>query len=259
MGMIKLSLVVIVALALWPTLVSAQPPKPKGTLVFDDDFSSPKSGLEDNLQATDYSRGFHAPGVYHLILLKNDDTRWSLIPRLSLGTYSFEMDLWDNSDAFTGDVASGAIFNAKDDTHFYTVLLDPRTGEYAVRKLNGKDTWTDLVAWKASPLVKQQAEVNHLRVDAEGGKFTIYLNGQSLDSFSDASYASGKFGLIAGNVDASKPHMHFDNVKVYTTEAVVTALPNTGAQGGDHSPVLALVGLLLLGAGALVLRSRASR
>ena len=256
MGIIKAGLALVIALALLPAVAGAQPPKPKGTLVFDDDFSSPKSGLEDNLKATDYSRGFHAPGVYHLILLENNSTHWSLIPKLSLGAFSLQIDVWDNSDAFAGDAAQGLIFHAQDDTHFYAVMLDPRLGKYAVRKLNGKDSWTDLVAWKASPLVKQQANVNQLRVDSEGGTFTIYLNGQSLDSFHDTAYASGRFGLIASNVDASKPHMHFDNVKVYTTEPVAASLPNTGAPNDVPASGLALLALLLLGAGALVLRRR---
>ncbi len=49
--------------------------------MFEDDFSNAaKSGLEDNLQATDYSRGFHAPGVYHLKDVKAGTTNWELYP-----------------------------------------------------------------------------------------------------------------------------------------------------------------------------------
>src|SRR5262245_22526290 len=99
-------------LALWPALAGAAPPTPQGKLVFEDDFSNAtKSGLEDNLQATDYSRGFHAPGVYHLKDLKAKATNWELFPKQSYGEFSFQTDLWDNSDDVSaGDISEGVVF-----------------------------------------------------------------------------------------------------------------------------------------------------
>src|SRR5262245_41723205 len=185
----KAGLLVALCLALWPTFVGAEPPKPKGKLVYSDDFSDPKkSGLEDKPEAADYGRGFHAPGVYVLNLHKNNDTRWALLPNKAYGELTIEVDLWDDSDSFQGAVSQGVVFRAKDNTHLYAVLIDPRNAKYAARKLDGTDKWSDLIAWKASPHVKQKSEVNRLRVDAEGDTFTIYLNGEALDSFSDASY-----------------------------------------------------------------------
>jgi len=261
----KTGLIVALCLALLPVLASAAPPTPQGKLVYQDDFSDPKkSGLEDNLQATDYSRGFHAPGVYHLKDLKAGETHWELFPKQSYGELAIELDVWDNSDNFKGDLAQGVIVRAQDDSHFYAVLLDPRKGQYAVRKLNGKDTWTDLIAWKASPLIKQQEGVNHLRVDADGSKFTVYLNGESLDSFSDTAYTKGGIGLIATNVDATGNHLHFDNVKLYTTEAQTAPttpsttqpgdLPKTGQAGSDLALLIACFALGLLSLGVWVRR-----
>jgi LPXTG-motif cell wall-anchored protein len=252
-------LLVALCLALWPALASAaEPPKPTGKLVYQDDFndSGKKSGLEENKEATDYSRGFHAPGVYHLKDVKASETRWSMFPNQAYGDFTIEIDLFDSSDDFTGDIMQGLIVRAKDDAHFYAVLIDPRMGGYAVRKQDGVGKWSDLVAFKASPLVKQQTDVNHLRIDAKADKFTVYLNGESLTSFSDAAYKQGGIGLIASNVEAVASHMHFDNVKVYSNDAVpVTtapsipaALPTTGA--ADSAPLALAFGafaLLLLG------------
>ena len=259
---VKTALVVGLCLALWPLRASAAPPPPKGKLVYSDDFSDPqKSGLEDNIEATDYSRGFHAPGFYHLKDVKPNDTRWELFPNQAYGTFTLELDVFDNSDDFTGDVAQGVVVRAQDDDHLYAVLVDPRKGQYAIRKLDGKDTWSDLVGWKASPLVKKQAEVNHLRVDGEGDTFTVYLNGEMLDSFKDAAYAKGQLGLITSNVDAAQPHMHFDNVNVYTTEAgtaepagsaATGTLPNTGTASRGSPLLLVGVALVLLSLGVWV-------
>ena len=257
----KVGLLLAIVLALLPALASAKPPDPKGKLVYEDDFSSgAKSKLEDNLKATDYSRGFHPPGVYHLILYKDNDVRWSLFPSQSYAEFSILLDVFDFSDDIsTGDVSQGLVFRAQDNSHFYAVLIDPRKGQYAVRKQDGANKWTDLIAFKTSPLVKRQKEVNHLRVDGEGDSFTIYLNDEQLDTFKDASYAKGQIGFINANVDAKEPHMHFDNIKIYTTDtqsaAPPAALPTTGGRD-EGVPALLLVAfaLLLLSLGVRIWR-----
>ena len=259
-AVLKVGLVVALCLMLSPVLVGAEPPQPKGQLVFQDDFSDPsKSGLEDNVNATDYSRGFHAPGVYHLRLDSNNDTRVSLMPQQTYQSFTVELDVWDNSDDFAGDVAQGLAFRAQDATHLYAVLLNPRKAQYAIRKLDGENNWTDIVAWKDSALIKQKADVNQLRVDAEGDQFTIYLQGETLDSFTDGSFAQGGIGMVASNVDAVKPHMHFDNIRVYSADAAAapveqagtpgtTQLPQAGRDAG-LLPWLALLGVIMLSAG----------
>ena len=257
-GPMRRGLVLALCLAMWPALVSAAPPKPQGALVYSDDFSDPaRSGLEDNVNATDYSRGFHAPGVYHLRLLKSDDTHWSLFPGQTYGSFTFEADVWDNSDDFAGDVSQGVVVRAVDQSHFYAVLLDSRKGQYAVRKMNG-GKWSDLLAWKESPLVKQESEVNHIRVDGIGGSFTVYVNGDLLTGFEDGAYARGGLGLIAGNVDAAQPHIHFDNVKVYAADQTASAssLPGAGKPLEGIPLVLASAALLLLGTGLWTRRRR---
>ncbi len=251
----KVGLLLAMMLALLPSTTSAKPPDPKGKLVYEDDFSNgAKSKLDDNLTATDYQRGFHAPGVYHLKLLKNDEVHWSLFPDQSYAEFSILVDVFDFSDDITaGTVSQGLVFRAKDDSHFYAVLIDPRTGKYAVRKQDGANKSSDLIAFKASPLVKRQKDVNHLRVDGAGDSFTIYLNDEQLDTFKDASYAQGRIGFIVANVDAKEPHMHFDNIKVYTTDTpssgAPAALPTTGQEQGAPALLLAALALLLLSLG----------
>ena len=247
----KTGLIAALCLLLWPAIAGAAPPTPEGKLVYEDDFSTKKSSLEDNLTATDYSRGFHAPGVYHLKDVKEKATVAELFPEQSYGQFSYQADVWDNSDDVSaGDVAGGLAFRASDDMHYYTALVDPRTGKFAVRKLSGT-TWSDLVAWTDSAAIKRKAEVNQVRVDGDGGDFTLYVNGEKLADFKDSSYAKGGIGFVATNVDAPANHIHFDNVKVYSTEPAPTspaALPPTGA--ADTAPWLILVfGLALLSLG----------
>ena len=268
---VRAGLLAALCLALWPALVGAAPPQPKGKLLYEDNFSDKaKSGLEDNLRATDYSRGFHAPGVYHLIMLHDNETNWAIFPKVpALNTFSYQIDIVDNSDDFTGNVSSGVVFRAQDNGHLYAALLDPRKGQYAIRKLSGS-SWSDIVAFKPSQLIQPKDGVNTLRVDGEGDTFTIYLNGEQLDTFKDASYKSGGLGMIQSNVDAVKPHTHFDNVKIYTADDVSAggsqastgasgapaSLPKTGQPAGDASLALAAGALALLLAGLWVRQRR---
>ena len=197
-------------------------PEPPGTLVYEDDFNGDaaaeieKSGLLDITGNPDFNHGFH-PGVYIIDLSQPNSRHWVVLPRFAFGDFSMQIDLWDDSDNPTGDVAQGVAFRVRDDDHLYAALIDPRRGQYSVQKLNGKDTWSDLVAWKPLPLVKRGTDVNQLRIDAAGDTFSIYLNGQMLDRLqdSDPAYAYGMLGLVVANVDAVEPLMHFDNLKIW--------------------------------------------
>jgi serine/threonine protein kinase/formylglycine-generating enzyme required for sulfatase activity len=204
--------------------VVAPPPAPAGKLVYEDDFNARggKNGLEDQLDATDFQRGFHSPGVYHLLLLMPNDTRWELLPRRAYRDFSIQLELWDNSDSFSGGVAEGVIFRARDTSHFYALLIDPRTGQYSVRKQDG-DTSLDLIPPRPSRLIKREADINLVRVDGRDDTFTIYLNGTALDSFSDGAYGFGMLGMIVANIDAELPHMHFDNLKVWSSDTAIAA------------------------------------
>ena len=253
----KTGLIAALCLMLWPAIAGAAPPTPKGKLVFEDDFSSKKSGLEDNLTATDYSRGFHAPGVYHLKDLKDKETHSVLFPKQSYGEFSYQVDVWDNSDDVSaGDVAGGLAFRATDTTHFYAAMVDPRTGKYAVMKWDGSKS-SALVDWTESAAIKRKAEVNQVRVDGDGGNFTLYVNGEKLADFKDSSYVKGGIGFVSSNVDAPANHIHFDNVKVYSTEEVAEQpanLPQTGGEGMSLWFALAL-GLALLSLGVWTRRA----
>ena len=84
------------------------------------------------------------------------------------------------------------------------------------------------------------------------------MNGELLDSFSDSAYQVGGLGLIASNVDANDPLMHFDNARIYTTETGSAALSPTGQANEPISVSLAFTSLALLSLGALLHTRRLS-
>lgn len=196
------------------------PPEPAGALVLENNFqdNTVTSGLEDNLRATDFQRGIHAPGYYHMLLFNQNDTRVELLPHRLLRDFSLQADLKDNSDDQVGTVVQGLAFRARDAQRYYALLIDPRTGKFSLIRQDGAKT-NELIAWTASPLIQLNGGDNRLRVDAAGDQFTFYLNGGTLGQFSDTTYAQGLLGLTVTNVDATKPHMHFDNLAVWNAGA----------------------------------------
>ena len=211
--------------ALAPTAASvptalAPLPEPAGTLAYEDDFSAgaQKSGLVGTQLAPDLTVAVDPAGVYTMSLAKPDQAGWVFLPRLAAGDFSAQIDLADGSADFTGAAAQGLVFRGRDSDHFYALLIDPRKGEYNLRKRDGKDTWVDLIAAKPSPLIQQKDALNQLRLDAAGDAFTLYLNGQKLDSAKDDAYTFGMVGTIIANADAASSTMRFDNLKIWSND-----------------------------------------
>jgi len=198
---------------------SEPPPAPAGTQVSADDFADvKKGGMENLVKAKDFQRGVHPPGVYHMLVLNPNETRVELFARQAYQNFSAQIDLNDNSDDLAGAVSQGMAFRARDRQHYYALLIDPRAGKYSLIRQDG-DARKELIPWTDSSLIKLQKDVNKLRVDAVDSAFTFYLNDAKLANFDDKIYDRGMIGFLVANADAVKPHMHFDNLAIWTSDA----------------------------------------
>jgi formylglycine-generating enzyme required for sulfatase activity len=229
------------------------PPEPAGRQVFTDDFADPKkSGMENQPKGLDFERGIHSPGVYHLRVLAPNETRVEIFARQSYQNFSAQIDLSDNSDELAGSVAQGMIFRARDRQHYYALMIDPRASKYSLRRQDG-DNLEELIPWTESPLIKLEKDVNTLRVDAAEAAFTFYLNNAKLASFEDSTYSSGLLGFVVSNVDAPKPHMHFDNLAIWSSDEPPQASSLEPLRKNDKGD------LVLISGGEFILGSNANR
>jgi len=238
--------------AVAPTALVALP-EPAGALTYADDFGAgaEKSGLVAQKLAPDLTLAIDPAGFYAISLSQPNQTRWVFLPRLAVGDFSVQIDLSDGSANRSGGAAQGLIFRGRDSAHFYALMINPRTTEYSLRKQDGADTWSDLIAAKTSALIQQQDGINRLRLDAAGDTFTLYLNGVQLDSAKDSSYTFGMLGTIIANTDASASTMRFDNLKIWSNDPPPQAstLPAT-RQGLSGDMVLIHGGEFVLGSNA---------
>jgi formylglycine-generating enzyme required for sulfatase activity len=86
-----------------------------------------------------------------------------------------------------------------------------------------------------------------VRIDGDGDKFSITLNGQPLYSFTDPSYPFGMLGMIATNHDAKTPHTHFDNLKVWGRDDLQPPAAPQVKEDPNGAMVLVQGGEFLLG------------
>jgi serine/threonine protein kinase/formylglycine-generating enzyme required for sulfatase activity len=195
-------------------------PAPAGELAFEDDFGAgaQTSGLVGQNLAPDLALAVDPGGFYTMQLSQPNQARGVLMPRFAASDFSAQIDISDGSAEPTGSAAGGLIFRARDSEHFYALLIDARKGEYTLRKQDGKDSSTDLIAPTASPLIQQNDGLNQLRVDAAGNTFTLYLNGVELGSASDDAFTFGMVGTIVANADAATSTMRFDNLKLWSND-----------------------------------------
>lgn len=161
-----------------------------------DDFSSSGSGWGTGTDAdssVEYSNGgldFKVFTPYYVT--------WSTA---SLETYEnshLEVSVTNTStdpEAFFGFVCN----EAGTTNNFYYVGVSP-DGYYAFFKsqIVGDD---ELLKDGTSDLISASASSMRLGLDCKNGSMTLYVNGQQIDSVSDASYPNGTFGLFAASDD----------------------------------------------------------
>ncbi|MCZ2123520.1 MAG: hypothetical protein LC108_14775 [Anaerolineales bacterium] len=186
----------LLALAL-ATLACATPdvnallnPTPK------DDFSNSSSGWgtgTDSASSVEYANGGLKVDVY-----QPNYITWSTPSLEQQENLHIEVNV-QNSSA-DQEAFFGIICNEQGSTNnFYYVGVSP-DGYYAFNKskIAGDD---ETLKKGTSEVISANAQSMRLGLDCANGSMTLYVNGQMIDSVSDATYTSGSIGLFAGSDD----------------------------------------------------------
>lgn len=139
--------------------------------------------------------------------------QFSSLPEQSFSDFILEVD----SRQLAGDPGNtyGVLFRMQDATQFYRFELTG-DGFYMVERRNADGTWTRFVDdWTESPAIAQGINaLNRIRIEANGGTFSAFVNDQLVHQFTDNAYASGTIGLDAGTFTQPHTQAVFDNVVV---------------------------------------------
>jgi clostripain len=196
----------------------AGPPPPDfAEEFFADDFSDPASGLLSDETAQEWGRGYYdvASGHYVFELQPAPGAIYDYYPDQTLPA-DF---LLQATASYTGavDNAYGLIFRVqageeRDDFYAFRISGD---GFYTVEKTEGAEL-VPLIDWTVSSLIDQaEGGANVLTVEGEGQSYRLYINGQQVDTFSDATFSGGTLGLLVDNFDEASPaNFRFDEVRL---------------------------------------------
>jgi hypothetical protein len=188
--------------------------------VFADDFSDPASGLINDETEQEWGRGYYSDAGQYVFELKPNPG--SIYDYYSDQTLPAEF-LLQATASYSGavDNAYGLLFQVKvgqESDDFYTFRISG-DGFYTVEKTQAGEL-TAVIDWTPSTLIDQtEGAANVLTVEGRDDTYNLYINGQQVNTFTDAAYSTGTFGFMVDNYDETTPaNFTFDDLKVGTPE-----------------------------------------
>ncbi len=181
-----------------PTLVS-------DAVLFQDDFSNPKSGWDRASQggnSTDY-----ADSKYRITLSTPQQDIWANPYQYFDQDIIVEVDVWQNSSAV--QAAYGIICGYSDVNNFYALTIG---GGYVeiFRYQQGKR----LTLFSAENQLGIDSEHNHLEVMCADNQLSLWVNGNIVAEVEATEFTYGDVGLIVSSFDEAGVEILFDDLIV---------------------------------------------
>lgn len=188
---------------------TVEPPVPaSGSVLFQDDFSSPLSGW-DHVSSPGGVMDYDS-GVYRFLINASHFNYWST-PENQYADTRVEVDtakLEGPDSNRAGIICRYQTVNGNPNFYFFVISSD---GYYAVGRTNGLESvllGQDQMAMNTD--VKTGMAINHLRADCIGDTLAFYVNGFPVSQVNDATLTSGEVGLMAGTFDEGYVDIIFD-------------------------------------------------
>jgi hypothetical protein len=195
--------------------VEAAPPANR--VLYQDDFTDPGSGWQDNLEFGSYYIGYHEPEYYHVEVHTPYDRALVAVPKEKFDDFTLESQAFpnENNTAQTGDFRYGLFFR-REGNQYYAFVVSPRTKTWYVLKSSPTGLTELKKGTEAS--IHDIPGADALRVDAKGPTLFFHINDQTVAGVSDADYASGEVGFYVETFDAPRVHIHYDTISVLEAE-----------------------------------------
>jgi len=185
----------------------------KYLILFQDNFSDPKSGWDNSTITNGSSR--YDEGGYRITINTNKWIIWDTLPDVFQNDIRIEVDATKlggpDSNGF------GVLCRYQDDKNFYLFSIASTGYAEIGRMLNGNFqiiSSTDNT-WVKSPAIKTGSETNHIRADCIGTSLTMYVNGSQVVTTTDSSFSGGMVGLSSAAYDTGGTDILFNNFFVY--------------------------------------------
>ncbi len=183
----------------------------KAEVLFQDDFSNPKSGWE--VGEYDAGKVGYGNGYYYVVSYGDANTMWGVANR-SFSDMVIEVDATQVSAPANNNTDYGVICRTADpESGVGYYLLISGDGYYAIAK--GTDEGYEwLVDFTESSAIRQGNATNHIRAVCNGSKLSLTVNGVLLAEAEDSEFTSGDIALTATSYESSPAEVRFDNLVV---------------------------------------------
>src|SRR4030095_9926790 len=162
--------------------------------------------IEDNFEGSDSNWGTgtdsdssveYSNGALQMLVFTPNYLTWSTPNETDYQNVNVEVTVKHNDANST--TAFGVICDEQGITNAYYYLVITPSGEYAIAKasLAQADIFlTNNDEWAQSDAIAQNAASYRVGADCGNGTLTLYVDGQQIVSVSDATYTTGRVGLI---------------------------------------------------------------
>ncbi len=194
-----------------PTAAPTTAPQSNLRVLFQDDFSNPKSGWDTEHEKEAVIE--YKNGMYRMWLNYPHTVMWAN-PHLDFSDVRVEVSA--TKAGGTDDNQFGLICRYQDENNFYFFIISS-DGYYGIGKSkNGKQTLlTGHGNMEYSKFINRGHATNRLRADCVGPSLAFYVNGQRLARVNDSDFTKGDVGLLIGTFTEPETEVYYDNFVVY--------------------------------------------
>lgn len=179
---------------------------PSGSVLFQDDFSSPTGRWQMTLEDVGLAGAYK--GTFRFLVKAPEVQIWST-PGLEFASARLEVDV----ARFGGPEENrmGLICRYRDPENYYFFIISG-DGYYAVGKVTqGKPVLLGQEQMQYSAAIQTGWAINHLRADCVGNTLTFYVNYLPVALVHDDDHTTGDVGLLAGTFEQTGVDVIFDN------------------------------------------------
>lgn len=178
---------------------------PAGTVLFQDDFSSPASGWD----RTQLDQGVmdYDGGGYRMLVNASHVNIWST-PKKDFSSVRLEVDA--GKLAGPDENRLGLICRFTGDSYYFFIISSD--GYYGIGLFTGNEAvLLGQSAMRPSGKINQGTAINHLRADCRGDALSLYVNNAPIAEIHDSTLTHGDVGLLAGAFNQPGVDVVFDN------------------------------------------------
>ncbi len=209
-----ITVLVVLALAAAACQVGTSGSPTDPNILFKDDFSNQKGGWSSINDSTEGVTDYASNG-YRIFVDRANYYLWSNPDKLKSlpRDVRIEVDAAKTDGPDANDIGLICRYQDEQNFYFFTVGSD---GYFGIHKI--KDGDETLIGSEKLQFDDQKIHIgsaaNHLRVDCNGNKLSLYANDSLLAQVEDGDFAEGTVGLLVGTYETAGADILFDNFVV---------------------------------------------